>query len=122
MQTLFRFKTIYAFLLLLVLNIVLYLGVAAGADKTNFLADRHQGQGMTCATCHKESPPKASVPDARCNSCHGPYAGLAELTKKVEPNPHASHLGDLACDTCHHGHKPSVDHCSSCHTFGLKVP
>jgi uncharacterized paraquat-inducible protein A len=47
---------------------------------------------------------------------------LAEKTGKLEHNPHASHEGDLSCESCHHAHKPSEDHCAKCHTFGMKVP
>lgn len=122
MRTIFKYKTFFALVLFMAVNVSFYLGMAAGDDKNNYLADRHQVRGMNCTSCHKESPPKASVPATVCTGCHGPYAKLAERTKKAEHNPHASHQGDLACDACHHAHKTSVDQCSSCHTFGLKVP
>ena len=94
---------------------------AQGAGK--FLADRHQAKGMNCATCHKESPPKADVPSDVCMKCHGTAEKLAEKTSKVKPhNPHDSHLGEVACDQCHKGHKASVNSCGQCHTFGFKVP
>jgi hypothetical protein len=87
-----------------------------------FLADRHQAKGMNCATCHKESPPKASVPSDICLQCHGSTEKLAEKTSAVKPaNPHDSHLGDVACDQCHRGHKAPVNACAQCHTFGFKV-
>jgi hypothetical protein len=85
------------------------------------LTDKHQKSGINCAGCHKETPPNAKVPMAACFQCHGDYAKLAEKTKKLPQNPHASHLDDLECDKCHHVHKPSVDYCAQCHKFGFKV-
>jgi len=85
-----------------------------------FLADKHQARGIACEGCHKESPPKAPNM-AVCLGCHGDYKALAEKTKQVEPNPHASHEGELECSACHHGHKPGEDYCAKCHTFGFKV-
>jgi fumarate reductase flavoprotein subunit len=115
---------------LLVLAVVL-LGAAAAlsvwaadpaaAPQGKFLADRHQERGIQCDRCHKESPPKATVPTKVCFECHGDYDKIALKTKDVHPNPHASHEGNLDCEVCHHGHKPPRDHCAGCHTFGLKV-
>jgi fumarate reductase flavoprotein subunit len=102
------------------------LGAEAGGQPAGgagtFLADRHGAAGIDCTGCHNESPPKAA-PDTRvCLSCHGPNDKLAEKTADLEANPHASHLGDLDCGNCHHGHNASVDYCGRCHTFGFKVP
>lgn len=102
--------------------------LAAGLDRTwaqekgAFLADRHQAKGMACATCHKESPPKVAVPAAVCLQCHGDAEKLAMKTSDLKPNPHDSHLADVPCDQCHHGHKASEDMCTKCHSFGFKVP
>jgi hypothetical protein len=101
---------------------------AAGAEgekgkaKSGFLADRHKGAGIECSGCHKETPPKEEPAMEACLKCHGPYEKLAAKGEKLEHNPHASHLGELECFNCHHGHKPSVDYCARCHTFGFKVP
>jgi len=122
MQNRVHYTILFVVSLLVALNVALYRGAAGGEEKKNFLADRHQIKGNTCMSCHSVSPPKADVPMSVCMGCHGPYAKLAERTNKGEHNPHASHLGDIACDLCHHGHKPSVDHCSTCHSFGLNVP
>jgi len=96
------------------------------AEKNNFLADRHKGKGLACSGCHKESPPQAAVPMAACLSCHGSYIKVARRTDNVSPNPHASphapKMGEITCEKCHHGHKPSVDMCAECHEFGYKVP
>ena len=96
---------------------------AYAQEKGQFLADRHQAKGMNCASCHQESPPAASVPPEACMKCHGNAEKLAEKTSAVKPhNPHDSHLGDIACDQCHKGHKPPVNACAQCHAFGFKVP
>jgi fumarate reductase flavoprotein subunit len=114
---------------LIVLSAILFLFVALlqgpdarGAEEKKFLADRHQARGMTCASCHKEEPPKAAVPASVCLGCHGSYARIAEKTLKVEPNPHASHMGEVSCDNCHHGHKASENQCLTCHQFNFKTP
>jgi len=58
-----------------------------------------------------------------CTKCHGDQAKVAEKTIKVIPNPHESHLGNVKCGLCHHGHKQSEDYCSTCHDLGYyKVP
>jgi Cytochrome c3 len=85
------------------------------------LVERHTAAGVACAGCHREAPPPAAAAPSVCVSCHG-YAAVAAKTAKDEPNPHASHRGDLPCDSCHHVHKPSVDFCVQCHDFGFKVP
>ncbi len=122
---------ISAFLLVAVLAIpvgVLRGGEPAKADpkmsqsgRDGFLAGRHTATGMDCAACHKGSPEKKPSMTV-CLECHGPYDKLAAKGEKLEPNPHMSHLGELECDNCHHGHKPSTDYCAQCHAFGLKVP
>ena len=95
----------------------------ADAQQTPLLEEKHKNTGITCEACHKEKPPSQAVPTAVCLSCHGSYSELVEKTKDVKPrNPHESHLGDLDCDNCHHVHKPSVNYCGECHTFGFKVP
>ena len=97
-------------------------GAQAPAAAGSFLADKHKAAGIDCKACHTESPSKPPTKKA-CLQCHGPsYASLATKTDKVEPNPHASHQGDLDCASCHHGHKASVDFCAQCHTFGFTVP
>ncbi len=96
-------------------------GTQAPAAANTFLADKHKAAGLDCNACHIESQSKP--PDTKvCLQCHGPYDKLAARTEKVEPNPHASHQGELECESCHHGHKASVDFCAKCHTFDFKVP
>jgi hypothetical protein len=99
-----------------------YFSVEALAQAKPFLADRHGAKGLNCAACHKESPPKNVVASAVCLGCHGDAEKLAIKTGSVRPNPHDTHLGEMACEECHRAHKPSVDACAKCHHFGLNVP
>ena len=108
--------------LLAVFAAAVMFSVGAWAQQKPFLADRHGAKGLNCAACHKESPPKEAVPSALCLGCHGDAEKLAMKTAATRPNPHDTHLGEMACEECHHGHKPSVDACAKCHHFGLKVP
>jgi hypothetical protein len=88
-----------------------------------FLADRHQGRGANCAACHKESPPKDVASSEACVKCHGNMEKVAVKTVKAKPlNPHDSHLGEIACNQCHKGHKAPVNACAQCHPFEFKVP
>ena len=89
------------------------------------LLQKHLGASLNCAACHKENPPAAPVKMDQCLTCHGGnYDKLADLTdaKGGDHNPHASHNGDLPCESCHHVHKPSVNFCAQCHQFDFKVP
>jgi hypothetical protein len=89
-----------------------------------FLADKHEKAGLDCKSCHKEDPPAEPIPMGVCLGCHGvEYAKLAEGTKKMPTNPHASHLGNAKCAYCHHGHRPSEIYCAKCHPlFWLSEP
>jgi len=87
-----------------------------------FLSDKHKVAGIPCEGCHKENPPKEQVPTPVCNGCHGNQEKITEKTKKIMPNPHESHLGEVKCELCHHGHKPSENYCGTCHEFNFKVP
>lgn len=87
-----------------------------------FLIDKHMAAGLNCASCHSESPPSKQPDQAACIKCHGTNAQLASKTAKDQPNPHASHLGEIACTSCHHVHQASVLYCSQCHNFDLKTP
>jgi hypothetical protein len=104
-----------------VIGLCLLTGNASAAD-AKFLGDKHKAAGISCDSCHKETPPKQEVPTAVCLGCHGTYEALAKKSEKVEPNPHDSHEGKLDCGVCHHSHKASELSCSRCHPFGLKVP
>ncbi|MFQ3573767.1 MAG: flavocytochrome c [Thermodesulfovibrionales bacterium] len=91
------------------------------------LADMHKMKGMDCAACHVEKDKKIKIDDnetvlnKQCVSCHG---NLSALSKKAKGyiNPHKSHLGDINCTACHHGHVASSTYCLSCHNFDVKIP
>jgi hypothetical protein len=113
-------------MVLLLLSVLVCVTLVAGSfyagsaqEKKQFMADRHQAKGLDCASCHTEKgPPKGPVTSATCLKCHGDEEKLAMKTSGVHPNPHDSHLGEVACDKCHHGHKPPEDGCGKCHNFG----
>lgn len=107
--------------LLGVAALVLCVGVAAAAEEDS-LAATHAEAGLACNTCHQENPPAQAVATEVCTVCHGLGPDLAETTAEVEPNPHASHKGDLACASCHRIHSASVDACADCHSWGYTVP
>lgn len=88
----------------------------------------HGKVDIMCSGCHDKSLATTgdTVENDRCLKCHGP---LEALQKRSEPkdfpdrNPHKSHLGDIACTVCHHGHKPSTVYCLGCHgNFKMKMP
>lgn len=97
------------------------LASAAIAQEHGLLIDVHSAAGLSCTTCHGEAAFTEPVATETCTTCHGTYAELAELTP-WEPNPHRSHMGELACSTCHNIHRPSVSFCDDCHSFGMQVP
>ena len=87
-----------------------------------FLIDKHVTAGVACAKCHVESTAKAPEM-ATCLACHGgTYDKLAAMTAKDQPNPHASHRGEVACAECHHVHMASVTLCNQCHTYDMTTP
>jgi len=119
-------KKIFTRILFLFIGIAFFLiqsQANGGVEKgKQFLGEKHVAKGVECSGCHKEIPPSAPVPAPVCFQCHGgSYAKLAEGTKS-EPNPHASHLDNILCESCHHSHKKSENICASCHDFELKVP
>jgi hypothetical protein len=93
-----------------------------------FLDNLHAKAMVDCSGCHgKEAPkPDATVENSRCLACHGPLEKLAEKSTPKEfanRNPHKSHLGDINCTVCHHGHSASTVYCGECHrNFNMKIP
>jgi len=88
-----------------------------------FLIDKHVAVGLMCAACHTESPPAEQPDTAVCTNCHGNYAQIAAKTASDQPNPHDSHLGDIACTSCHQVHQASQTYCAKCHkNFNMKTP
>ncbi len=97
--------------------------VPPGGPHSGALFQVHIGAGLNCASCHKESPPATPVATSQCLSCHVSYEALAQQSGNLgEANPHASHQGELPCESCHRIHQPSVDFCAQCHQWGFKVP
>lgn len=94
--------------------------MARNADA--LLADQHANAGVKCEACHGAKKPAegAAVPLAARTKCHGSYEALAEKTRKLDPNPHRTHQGDVRCSDCHRGHQKSVLMCNDCHRFDLK--
>lgn len=96
--------------------------LAAPGTGHGFLIDKHMSSGLNCAACHAESPSSKQPDLAVCTKCHGTNAQMATKTASDQPNPHASHLGDVPCTSCHHIHQASVLYCAQCHNFDLKTP
>lgn len=108
---------------------------------SNLLAHKHEQKGVTCQDCHHETYmekakegityvtgqyqtplPELKVPQQECLKCHESYAKVAELTKNVDHNPHASpHYVNLECNVCHKMHKPSQVYCAQCHTLKWNI-
>jgi fumarate reductase flavoprotein subunit len=115
------------FTMLLLSTSTLWAG--ADADKGGqaldaFLAGMHMAKAIGCASCHGEKivvDDNETVVNAKCIQCHGSLATMAEKSKH-EINPHKSHLGNIICTACHHGHTASWTYCLSCHNFDLKIP
>lgn len=108
----------------LALGVALSGSVAAAGDLAGF----HAALGG-CAVCHDTNAvTAANVPDderalnQKCETCHGDYKALAEKTKDLRFNPHASHLGDINCTVCHAAHEKPKLACNDCHTFDMKLP
>ena len=95
-------------------------GVAIAKEQSwaNFHADMD-----SCQSCHSK-PIKVSDSEThenqQCRSCHGSYEELAN--KKLEFDPHASHLGDINCTSCHSGHSKPQLTCNNCHNFEIDMP
>ncbi|HML13473.1 MAG TPA: cytochrome c3 family protein [Xanthobacteraceae bacterium] len=88
----------------------------------HFLIDKHVTAGLTCDKCHSETPPAKAPETTACIGCHGSYSQVAAKTAADMPNPHASHLGEVACTNCHHIHKASETACAQCHSFDMTTP
>lgn len=90
------------------------------------LADLKGGHSQ-CDACHTgDSGPEndnLSHENSQCVSCHGDLAALASREPPDEVSPHQSHfIGEIACTTCHSGHKKSMNYCEACHSFDMEIP
>jgi fumarate reductase flavoprotein subunit len=98
------------------------------------LATVHAQQSkFACNACHGDkTPTSVSAEEAlatvnqNCISCHGDAKAMAAviLPKLVhkEINPHAAHLVEIDCVTCHHGHSAGEAYCQQCHAFDMTMP
>ncbi len=88
----------------------------------------HGKAGIVCLACHGKTLPEQgdTVENERCLACHGSLESLAARSAPKDfpdRNPHKSHLGEIACTVCHHGHMPSKVYCLGCHSrFNMKIP
>ena len=82
------------------------------------LGGKHSVAGVDCKDCHVEKPPAEDVPTSVCINCHGDFA---EIPSQGYPDPHNSHMMYQECGDCHHSHKPSVNQCQGCHSFGFNI-
>ncbi len=98
---------------------------AQPAPATLFLADIHAKKQINCDACHGTSgnivDDNEQPVNSNCVKCHGP---LSEVGKKATGhiNPHRSHLGEINCTACHHGHAASQVYCLNCHDFAMRIP
>jgi nitrate/TMAO reductase-like tetraheme cytochrome c subunit len=91
------------------------------------LSNIHAQKGLTCSSCHGNDlipDANASGPNAQCGTCHG---GMEQVAKNYKgpsySNPHASHLGNIPCSSCHVVHQESKAYCLNCHTnFNMPIP
>ena len=87
---------------------------------SSHLANFHHQKQMSCGTCHGTDlipDANATAINAQCTACHGGFEQVA-LTHKGPTwlNPHASHLGNIACTACHAAHQELKAYCLNCHT------
>lgn len=93
--------------------------IMKSAPTSPFMDGKHVTKGLPCTACHTAMPPKGAPETKVCLSCHkNSYTAMAEVTVKVNPNPHTSHEGEVPCADCHKGHEPFVYGCgkAGCHT------
>ncbi len=92
--------------------------------KDAFLAGVHIKKQVSCDGCHGTAgnvvDDNEQPVNSNCVKCHG---DLAEVAKKATGhiNPHKSHLGEINCTACHHGHEASKPYCLNCHDFVMKI-
>lgn len=97
---------------------------AALASPGGSLAAIHKAKAVDCASCHgkaTEVDDNETNVNAKCIECHGPLAEIAKKNKS-HINAHKSHLGQVNCTICHHGHVASRPFCLGCHSFNMPIP
>jgi fumarate reductase flavoprotein subunit len=104
--------------------------ISAAADdwaQSPHLAHIHALQKFSCSTCHGSDlipDANATAINTQCVTCHGDLQKVAPAFKGPSYlNPHASHLGNIPCTSCHFGHQESKAYCLNCHTnFNVPIP
>jgi fumarate reductase flavoprotein subunit len=97
---------------------------AQPAPASAFLADMHAKKQVNCDSCHGTGgnvvDDNEQPVNGNCIKCHGT---LADVGKKAAGhiNPHKSHLGEINCTVCHHGHAASQIYCLNCHDFAMNI-
>ncbi len=89
-----------------------------------YLAGFHAGKQIECVSCHGKKlgiDDNETVINQNCVACHGSLDDVA-ARNKGRINTHRSHLGEINCTTCHHGHAASLAYCQHCHAFDLTIP
>ena len=91
------------------------------------LANIHLQKNLSCTTCHGNDlipDANATAINAQCVACHGGMEKVAATHKGPSYlNPHAAHLGNIPCSSCHMGHQESKAYCLNCHTnFNMPIP
>jgi fumarate reductase flavoprotein subunit len=127
-----NFKRTFALVSALILAacVVAATGTAHAFDLGTLHA---QDLKLPCASCHGETAPLAMGTEAsletanrNCIACHGDAKSLAEKIKPKlahkEINPHASHLVEIDCVTCHTAHRSAEAYCNKCHAFDMPMP
>jgi fumarate reductase (cytochrome) len=90
----------------------------------SYLADAHAEKKIACVSCHGNQPrldDSETAINRKCVTCHGPLDDIA-VGNKGHINAHRSHLGEINCTTCHHGHAAPEVYCNNCHAFALAIP
>ena len=105
----------------------------AGRPDADLATVHAQRAGLACTGCHGDTAPTALPPEEsvatvnrQCVACHGSAATLAQATAAKlanrHVNPHASHLVEIDCTTCHRGHAAAESFCLQCHAFDMPMP
>lgn len=116
----------FATRVLLWCSVLMAAGATTDPAAAAMLADRHVAKGMTCGSCHAETPPSKAVKTEKCLECHGSLEKIGEQYDAAKsgnlPNPHVNHNSELYCEDCHRGHSQGVNYCAQYHDFVYKIP
>jgi len=92
--------------------------------ESSYLDNLHGRKQLNCTPCHGKSLIPGDTENdvnARCITCHGTLDKIAAKSTSAI-NPHKSHLGEIGCTVCHHGHAASKAYCLNCHTYKMPIP